>query len=106
MAHEFQKDPELLQTHLDSGCLGQLVTKAKQLQAMNRILQELLPPTLKPYCQVMNARESILIIQVKSAVWITRLRMDCPDLLNRLQFYKPFEFIRSLEYRINPEAFT
>lgn len=88
-----------IQTIVGSSALASLLVKARQLQAMQRTLQPLLPLELQPHCQVANTRDQTLILAVDSAAWGMRLQFLYPQLLAQLP---PTWHITKITYYIKP----
>ncbi|HGX92038.1 MAG TPA: DUF721 domain-containing protein [Candidatus Tenderia sp.] len=65
--------------------LRRLVGATKQLQQLNRRLQNNLPKPLQKHCQVANRRDNTLVVTVDSPVWATKLRLFVPKLTKILR---------------------
>ena len=88
-------------THcLQTGPLGFIVQKANQIAALEKMLQDLLPPEIIPYCQVMNILHQTLILQLDNAAWATRARYLIPNLIDAFSQQKMP--ITSIQCRIRP----
>jgi len=84
--------------------LAKIQQKAGQLQAINEFLVKELIPGSQEYCRVANLRQGVLIIEVASGVWKTRLLQLSYSILEqmKLNISLPLE---SIELKVNPELF-
>lgn len=84
--------------------LSAIKNKAAQLSHLNNLLHAQLETLLTQYCRVANFRENILIIEVDSSVWATRLRYIVPELLQKLRREKEFHRLQEIKWYIRPAA--
>lgn len=82
--------------------LGDLLNRARHLEAMDRTLASELDPRHAPHVRVANVRDRALILATPVAPIATRLRMEAPRLLQILQKSFPGEFDR-LEIKVTPD---
>lgn len=61
--------------------LSAIIRRAHEFQALEELVRSWLPPALAPHVGVANIRDDTLVLTVKSAVWATRLRYECPAIL-------------------------
>lgn len=85
--------------------LAKIQQKAGQLQAINAFLTKELIPGSEEYCRVANLRQGVLIIEVASGVWKTRLLQLSYSILEqmKLNISLPLE---SIELKVNPALFN
>lgn len=88
----------------NSGQLAKIQQKAEQLQKINHLLTNELLPGSEEYCRVANLRQGILVIEVASGVWSTRLSQLRSNLLSEFRS-KLFPTLISIEIKVNPSLF-
>lgn len=86
----------------DTRGLGPLLLRARQLEKLDRALEETLDPRHAPHVRVANVRDGALILATPVAPIATRLRMEAPRLLEALRERLPADVTR-LEVRITPD---
>ncbi|NRA52869.1 MAG: DUF721 domain-containing protein [Gammaproteobacteria bacterium] len=84
--------------------LAKIQQKAHQLQVINQILTQELLPGSEEYCRVANLRRGILVLEVASGAWLTRLQSMRINLLNQLRTQVSSALI-SIEIKVNPQLF-
>lgn len=82
--------------------LESIQERSVALSTLNALIYRFLPPILHTHCRVANYRQSILIIEVSSASWLTRLRYEQQNLILLLR-QNGLIGLASLQYKINPE---
>lgn len=85
--------------------LVKIQQKAGQLQAINEFLVKELIPGSHEYCRVANLRKGVLIIEVASGVWKTRLLQLSYSILEQMKLNMSFP-LESIELKVNPELFN
>lgn len=97
-----KKHPQdLHQLWSNAKSLPLLAEKAELLMLLNHQVKQMLPKHIVEHINVANLRQNSLIIDVSSAAWATRVKMQQKALLMKLQD----EFLPSLiaiEIKINP----
>lgn len=93
-------DPKKIHDVLQKGSLGAILHKAKLLEAFNMALGRHLPAHIAAHCQAMNFNNSILVIGVDDAAWVTRLRFEEQRLLNNLQADSQIPNLLGMDYKI------
>lgn len=88
----------------DGGQLQGMLSKIKQLQAIEGVLKHQLDPALALHCRVANFRNGTLVIEVDSAAWATQIRYLTPDLLSVLRSEGGLHNLRAIKSYIHPEA--
>jgi hypothetical protein len=94
-------------THLlnqSPGKLAKIQHKAHQLQVINQLLTDELLPGSAQYCRVANLRRGILVLEVASGAWLTRLQSMRINLLNQLRA-QALPALISIEIKVNPQLF-
>lgn len=89
----------------DSGKLAKIQQKAGQLQVINQFLTHELIPGSDEYCRVANLRQGILIIEVASGVWKTRLLQLSNSILENMREHVS-PSLQSIELIVNPVLFN
>lgn len=99
--------PDSLQDVLTtkSNKLAKIQQKAGQLQVINQFLTTQLIPGSEEYCRVANLRQGILVIEVASGVWKTRLMQLSQSILSQMQ-QQISPSLNAIELRVNPELFN
>lgn len=85
-----------------TGLWASLRDKLKHLERLNQLWQTHLDSVIAQHCRVANLRENILVIEVDSSVWVTRLRYLIPTLLKQLRGYRELHRLEAIEWYINP----
>jgi len=85
--------------------LAKIQQKAGQLQAINEFLVKELIPGSHEYCRVANLRQGVLIIEVASGVWKTRLLQLSYSILEQMKLNISLP-LKSIELKVNPELFN
>jgi len=88
-----------------SGKLAKIQQKAGQLQVINQFLTSELIPGSDEYCRVANLRQGILIIEVASGVWKTRLLQLSNSILEHMREHVSSS-LHSIELHVNPALFN
>lgn len=88
-----------------SGKLAKIQQKAGQLQVINEFLTSELIPGSDEYCRVANLRQGILIIEVASGVWKTRLMQLSHSILEHMRQHVSPSLV-SIELKVNPALFN
>ena len=81
--------------------LGSVLKRAQLLLQLQQRLADSLDPALAGRFQVANIRENRLILLTPAAAWATRLRMQAPQLLQKLH-RAGFTELRQIEVRVAP----
>ncbi|MCW2255500.1 hypothetical protein M2263_001591 [Providencia alcalifaciens] len=84
-----------------SSPLQTIQRNAKAINKLNQAVKGLLPTEVKPMCRVANYRNSILVIEVANASWMTRLNYEKLNLLSALRS-SILPSLSSIDIRINP----
>lgn len=88
-----------------SGKLAKIQQKAVKLQEINHFLTNELMPDSDQYCRVANLRQGILVIEVSSGVWSTRLTQLRSHFIDQLRRTLLPSLI-SIEIKVNPSLFV
>lgn len=100
MNHFSKTDPETIDDILNKGSLAGILKKAKLLEQLNITLGRYISTSLSSHCQVMNYKNSIVVIGVDSATWLTKLRFEESNLLHALQNDRDTPNVLGIEYKI------
>jgi hypothetical protein len=96
-------EPQVLMSILTQDtCLSQIKERVSALNQLSYVVNELLPSPLNQQCRVSNYRQGLLIIEVSSASWLTRLKYEQSNLLSGIR-KKLLPSLSSIQYRINPD---
>lgn len=91
---------ELLADHF-TGPLELTIQRGKKLQHLSRLIQNTLDPEMAAHCQLLNLRNSSLIMACDSTAWATRLRYHVPTLLQALQ-QSGLSGVADIQIRVSP----
>lgn len=94
-------EPQSLNNLFNGFTLANIQTRSIALSRLNKMIYCYLPSHLHHCCRVANYRQSILIIEVCSAGWLTRLRYEQEKLLLALR-QNGLSGLASIQYKINP----
>lgn len=86
------------------GVLKQLLNKASTLKSLTQQLQDYLPEELKAHCSITEIKANVLVINVDSPVWATRLRYIQSQLLADLRKNGHPSLI-SIQIKVSPSSF-
>ena len=84
-----------------SGRYTQLLSRARELIALDKMLHKLIPAPLDEHCRTLNVSGTTLILAADSPVWAARLRFHTPQLVKQLSSH-PHLDIRSIRIRVRP----
>jgi len=85
-----------------SGSLGKILQKTKQLNLLNQLWQIETEPDLARHTCIANFRKDILVIEVESSAWATRLRYAIPELIKKLKVHPEFSTLQNIVWYIQP----
>ncbi|MDP2561469.1 DUF721 domain-containing protein [Psychrobium sp. 1_MG-2023] len=88
-----------------SGKLAKIQQKASQLQVINLFLTTHLLPDSENYCRVANLRQGVLVIEVASGVWSTRLLQLKEHFLLQIR-QQLIPNLANIEIKVNPQLFV
>jgi len=81
----------------------QLLSRARELMALDKMLHELIPPPLNEHCRTLNVAGGTLVLAADSPVWAARLRFHARQIVKQLSGYHPVD-IRAVRIRVRPPA--
>lgn len=79
-----------------------LQAQAQIIMRLNSEMQGILPESLRGVCRVANYAKQIMVIEVVSASYLTRLRYEQTKLLSTLR-QRILPGLSSIQFRINPD---
>lgn len=85
---------------LHQGELGNLFRHLEQINALNALLQTLLPEQFREGCRVQNVAGGCLTLAVKNAGQVTLLRYEIPTLLAALRKEPKWAGIASIKCQV------
>jgi hypothetical protein len=91
---------ELLADHF-TGPLELTIQRGKKIQQLSLLIQNTLDPEMAAHCQLLNLRNSSLIMACDSTAWATRLRYQVPTLLQALQ-QSGLSGVADIQIRVSP----
>ncbi len=84
------------------GPLARAIRRARQLDTLNNLFNQLVGKPLRQHCQVANLRQQTLIVHVDSPAWATRLRYQQSRLLTQLRALEQYSQITELKIQVKP----
>lgn len=90
----------LVKTLQHSSQMQSLLAKVQSLQALQEIVNQVLPPEIQPHCCLANFEAGKLVLQVDSSVFAMRLRYVLPSLNTKLRPLIPT--LRQIDFFIQP----
>ncbi|OCG01438.1 DUF721 domain-containing protein [Gilliamella sp. wkB112] len=98
-----QNEPQKLVALLTrNSSLLQIKERTLALCELANLVNDLLPAPLNKQCRVANYRHGILIIEVSSANWLTRLKYEQENIISALR-KGILPSLSSIQYQINPD---
>ncbi|WP_279085102.1 DUF721 domain-containing protein [Gilliamella apis] len=99
-------EPKVLTSLLSQGALiSKIKERTVALSQLTKVIDELLPTPLNQQYRVANYRQGVLILEVSSASWLTRLKYEQSNLLSGIR-QKILPSLSSIQYKINPNIAT
>ncbi|OCG74008.1 hypothetical protein A9G42_10010 [Gilliamella sp. Nev6-6] len=94
--------PERLTSILTkTSCLSKIQDRTNALRTLDKAINDLLPSPLNQQCKVANYRNGVLILEVSSASWLTRLKYEQSNLISSIRT-SILPSLSSIQYQINP----
>jgi hypothetical protein len=88
--------------HKENSPLGKLFRKSEFLQKLNNEIDSFLPKNLSSQCQVANINRTELVLHVRSAALLTRLRLIQKPLLNQINQRYAWANIEKISVKVRP----
>ena len=85
--------------------LLQIQERINIFSKLTDVINELLPSSLTQHYRVANYRQSVLILEVSSANWLTRIKYEQSNLISGIR-EKILPSLSSIQYKINPTIAT
>ena len=99
-------EPKVLTSLLSQGALlSKIKERTVALSQLTKVIDELLPTPLNQQYRIANYRQGVLILEVSSASWLTRLKYEQSNLLSGIR-QKILPSLSSIQYKINPTIAT
>ena len=96
-------EPQMLTSILSQQtCLSEIKEKTFALNKLADVINELLPSLLRQQYRIANYRQGVLVLEVSSASWLTRLRYEQSNLLSGIR-KQILPSLSSIQYKINPD---
>lgn len=93
-------DPKKLDDILKGSSLSMILAKAKLIEALNMALTRHLPSKLLTHCHIMNYENSIIIMGIDNAAWVTQLRYNEQALIKYFQSEPGLPNVLGIKYKI------
>ena len=101
MAQEVMNKPSKISTLTGGSRYTQLLSRARELMTLDKMLHELIPTPLNEHCTALNVAGTTLILAADSPVWAARLRFHAPQLVKQLTSDHTVD-IRAVRIRVRP----
>ena len=96
-------EPKVLNSLLlQEALLSKIQERIVALNQLTKVIDELLPSSLNKQYRVANYRQGVLVLEVSSASWLTRLRYEQSKLLSGIR-KQILPSLSSIQYKINPD---
>lgn len=82
---------------------SELLARARAFRELEELINELLPPTLKPHCQFLSSHDKTLFMSADSPVWAARLRFQGSQLVKQLSKHLAVN-LRTVQVRVRAPA--
>ncbi|RUO66054.1 hypothetical protein SAMN06297229_0471 [Pseudidiomarina planktonica] len=96
--------PKALQSLLTRRSLRQFHDFTERYRRWQQVLARCLNESQLNYCRVLNLRDSCLVIEVSSAAWATRLKLQQSRIITHFN-QDATASVTSVQIKVNPEAF-
>ncbi|OCG11423.1 hypothetical protein A9G09_10835 [Gilliamella sp. wkB292] len=95
--------PQILPSILSQqSWLSEIKERTFALAKLADVINELLPSPLQQHYRIANYRQGVLILEVSSANWLTRLKYEQNHLLSGIR-KKVLPSLSSIQFKINPD---
>ncbi|MCO6552548.1 MAG: DUF721 domain-containing protein [Gilliamella sp.] len=96
-------EPQMLTSILtQASSLSKIQDRTNALCSLAKVVYDLLPSPLNQQCRVANYRQGVLILEVSSACWLTRLKYEQSNLISEIR-KNILPSLSSIQYQINPD---
>lgn len=96
-------EPQMLLSILSQRTwLSEIKERTLVLSKLADVIDELLPSLLKLQYRIANYRQGVLVLEVSSASWLTRLKYEQSNLLSGIR-KQMLPSLSSIQYKINPD---
>ncbi|NUF50050.1 DUF721 domain-containing protein [Gilliamella sp. ESL0250] len=96
-------EPQVLTSIItQASCFSKIQERTNALKTLAKEVNDLLPSPLNQQCRVANYREGVLILEVSTAGWLTRLKYEQSNLISEIR-KNILPSLSSIQYQINPD---
>ena len=85
-----------------SGDLQSLLEQAHYLQALTRVLREVIDPVLADHITVANIRENTAVVAADTPAWLSKIRYMAPTILAILKQQSGLADLRKIQFKVQP----
>ncbi|MDB2705336.1 DUF721 domain-containing protein [Pseudomonadota bacterium] len=85
-----------------SSQLSKLSQRVQQLEQLNVILKQVMPPQFSDHCHLANVNEHTLVIHTDNASYASLLRFQAPTLCSALSKHLP-QIVNKIDVRVRPK---
>ena len=79
-----------------------IMRNASRFAALEQIVHAQLPSAAAPFCHLANYQNGRLVLLIDNALWVTRLRYQQNQLLERLARYPDFADLQRIQLKVKP----
>ncbi|MCO6544480.1 MAG: DUF721 domain-containing protein [Gilliamella sp.] len=82
--------------------LSKIQDRTNALNSLAKVVNDLLPSPMNQQCRVANYRQGVIILEVSTAGWLTRLKYEQSNLISEIR-KNILPSLSSIQYQINPD---
>ncbi|MCO6548796.1 MAG: DUF721 domain-containing protein [Gilliamella sp.] len=96
-------EPQMLTSILAQNfSLSKIQDRTNALNSLAKVVNDLLPSPMNQQCRVANYRQGVIILEVSTAGWLTRLKYEQSNLISEIR-KNILPSLSSIQYQINPD---
>ncbi|WP_411614497.1 DUF721 domain-containing protein [Gilliamella sp. BG4] len=82
--------------------LSKIQDRTNALNSLAKVVNDLLQSPMNQQCRVANYRQGVMILEVSTASWLTRLKYEQSNLISEIR-KNILPSLSSIQYQINPD---
>lgn len=95
-------EPQMLTSILAQNfSLSKIQDRTNALNSLAKVVNDLLQSPMNQQCRVANYRQGVMILEVSTASWLTRLKYEQSNLISEIR-KNILPSLSSIQYQINP----
>ncbi|MFQ1016362.1 DUF721 domain-containing protein [Gilliamella sp. Occ3-1] len=96
-------EPQMLTSILAQNfSLSKIQDRTNALNSLAKVVNDLLQSPMNQQCRVANYRQGVMILEVSTASWLTRLKYEQSNLISEIR-KNILPSLSSIQYQINPD---